>query len=178
MRRCSRRRALQAAGIGLVGTLSGCSALPTGGSTAQDRSFDRLHLTAVYVDDDVDLSVPDEVETVSARNNADLLVLPGETDVGPGRVVEWLDADRVVALTGADAEATWLSWARSDAFADAFENGGFGDSEPDPSLVVGAAIGLHVTTYRYTWADGPRNRDVLRALDEALVDVAQETPRE
>lgn len=109
-------------------------------------------------------------------HNADLLVLPDDTNADADQVVEWFADDRVLAILGDRSEATWLSWVRSDAFRDAFKNEGYGDSEPDPSLVVGAKIGLYVKTYRRSWSVGPRNRDVVRALDESLVAIANETP--
>lgn len=43
-------------------------------------------------------------------------------------------------------------------------------------LVVAGAIGLQLHTYRPSWGEPPRNRDVLRALDEDLVDLATTTP--
>jgi hypothetical protein len=176
MRHCTRRTALRTGCLALLGSLAGCSALPTGTSGAEDLTFERLDVTAVYVAEGVELSVPAEVQTVSAAHNADLLVLPGDTGADADQVVEWFADDRTVALLGDRSEATWLSWARSDAFEDAFANEGFADSEPDPSLIVGARIGQYVRTYRHSWADGPRDRDVLRALDESLVDVEEETP--
>lgn len=176
MRQCSRRRALRAGGVALLGSFAGCSALQTDSADADDLSFERLHVTAVYVADGVELSTPGVVETVDNPHNADLLVLPDDTDADAEQVVEWLADDRVLALLGDESEATWLSWARSDAFSDAFENEGYSDSEPDPSLLIGSKIGLYVKTYRRSWADGPRNRDVLRALDETLAAIETETP--
>jgi hypothetical protein len=164
--RPTRRETL--AGAALVG----CAA-PFVADAPEDQSYDRLHGTAVYVAPEVALSVP----AVGATNNADLLVLPGDTADGPEQTVDWLAADRVIALLGDGAERRWLEWAGSDPFVDTFETQGAADAEPDPTLVVGAAIGLDVTTDRHTWSHGPRDRDVLRALDEALVDVAATTPR-
>ena len=178
MRPCTRRRALRTGGIALFSSLAGCSALTTDDAGPDDWTFEQLDATAVYVADGADVSVPSEVSTVDNANNADLLLLPDETTADADQVVEWLAADRVLAILGDGSEATWLSWARSDAFRDTFENEGFGDSEPDPSLVVGATIGLYVKTYRRSWSDGPRNRDVLRALDETLVAIENETPPE
>lgn len=176
MRQISRRRALHAGSVALFGSLAGCSSTPTDESEPQDLTFDRLDVTAVYVADEVDLSMPEGVETVAATDDADLLVLADETDVDAEQAVEWLTADRVLSLVGDSSEATWLSWARSDAFEDAFENRGYSDSEPDPSLLTGAKIGNYVKTYRRSWSSGPRDRDVLRALDESLVAIEQETP--
>jgi hypothetical protein len=56
-------------------------------------------------------------------------------------------------------------------FRQTFENRGQSDSEPDPSLVVGAKIGQYVTTYR--WSGGYR---VPTALDDVLVDISERTP--
>ena len=169
------RRAMLGSGLAVLAALAGCSALPEPGGT-EDISYETLPTTAVYVDGNVDLSFPDEVQTVSATNNADLLVLPDDTDVGAEQAVDWLADDRVVALLGEDAESTWLSWVRSDAHENAFENEGYAEANPDPSLLVAAAIGVHTTTYRRSWSDEPRDRDVLRALDETLADVETRTP--
>lgn len=178
MRYCTRRGALRSGGIALLSSLAGCSAITTNAADPEDLTYERLDVTAVYVADDVELPMPSEVETVEATHNADLLLLPDETEADADQVVEWLSDDRVLAILGDSSEATWLSWARSDAFRDAFKNEGYGDSEPDPSLVVGAKIGLYVKTYRRSWSDGPRNRDVLRALDESLIAIEDETPPE
>ncbi|MFB6296475.1 MAG: hypothetical protein ABEH66_06525 [Halobacteriales archaeon] len=147
------------------------------GQGIPDRSYDRLQRTAVYLEDSVELSLPDEVETVSARSNADLLVLPGDTEVDAEQAVGWLADERVLALVGDASESTWLTWARSDVYADAFENEGYADGDPGPQLLMAATIGPQVRTYRRTWADGPPNRDLLRGLDETLVDIEAETSR-
>lgn len=170
-----RRRVVAGASAALASLVAGCVSLPDEEPPA-DRSFDRLHLTAVYLDDGVDLSLPEEVPTVTATNNADLIVLPGETTVGARQAVDWLAADRVLALVGGSSEATWLDWARSDAYRDTFGGEGGADAEPDPYLLVGAAIGTRTTTYRHSWSDTPRDPDLLRALDEVLVDLEARTP--
>lgn len=175
MRHCTRRTALRACGVAALGSFAGCSALPRDSSDTEDPSYERLDVTAVYVADGVELSIPAEIETVNAPYNADLLVLPDDTNADANQAVEWLTDERVLALLGENSEATWLSWTRSDAFRDAFANEGYGDSEPDPSLVVGARIGLRTTTYRYSWGDEPRDRDVFEALDESLVAIETET---
>jgi len=172
----TRRRVMLGLGAALVGTTAGCASLP-GRGTPEELSYDRLQHTAVYLDDSVELSLPGEVETVEATNNADLVVLAGGTDVDAEQAVEWLADERVLALVGEESESTWLAWARSDVYADAFENEGLADGEPDPQLLVAATVGPQVRTYRRTWADGPRDRDLLRGLDETLVDIEAETPR-
>ena len=175
MRHLARREALAGA-AGLAAALAGCATrlAPTGDS--DDPSYDRLARTATYVSPNAPLELPGELPTVENTHNADLLVLPGDTAHGPAQAADWLAADRVVALLGDGAERRWLDWARSDDFEDSFDNGGVGDAEPDPTLVVAAAVGLLVHTYRHSWGDPPRDRDVLRALDEDLGDVAEETP--
>lgn len=173
MPRLTRRRALGGAAA-IAGALAGCSAL-SGDDAPADPSYDRLARTATYVSPEVTLDVPDELPTVENTHNADLLVVPGDTAHGPGQAADWLAADRVVALLGDGAERRWLDWARSDTF-DAFGNGGSADAEPDPTLVVAALVGTIVHTYRHSWGDPPRDRDVLRALDEDLGDVAEVTP--
>lgn len=173
--RATRRRTVCGAGSGLVGLLAGCASL-TDGKESSDPSYDQLQRTAVYVAEGVDLSMPDEVPTVRAAENADLLVLPGDTDTDASQAVDWLAADRVLALLGSAAEATWLDWAQSEPFTDTFEPGGYADGEPDPVLLVAAKIGLNVPTYRHSWGGSPRDRDLLRALDEDLAAIASRTP--
>ncbi|RDZ63860.1 hypothetical protein C5B90_12135 [Haloferax sp. Atlit-12N] len=176
MQQYTRRNALRACGIAALSSLAGCSALPPDDSNAEQPSYERLDVTPVYIADGVDLSTPADIETVSAPHNADLLVLPDETDTDATQAVEWLIDDRVLALLGEKAETTWLSWVRSDAFNDVFDTQGYSESEPAPSLVVGAKVGLRTTTSRYSWGDKPANRDVLRALDESLVAIENRTP--
>lgn len=172
----TRRQALAGVGVAVLGAVAGCGKAAPDDASA-DQSYTTLHQTPTYVADGVGLSVPDEIPTVTATNNADLLVLPDDTDVEAEQAVDWLAADRAIALLGDAAERTWLAWARSDAYAETFDDRGFGDGEPDPQLVVGAAVGLHVSTYRHTWGNGPSDRDVLQALDEDLADIEAETPR-
>lgn len=172
-----RRRFLAAAGATLPTAVAGCSTLPgMGDSTPENLQFEKLHQTPVYRADGVDLSLPEEVPTVRVAGNAELLVFPGDPDVDAEQAVEWLADDRVLALVGDAAEATWIEWAQSDAYTETFENEGYGDSSPDPDLLLAAAVELQVTRYSRSWSDGPRNRDLLRALDETLVDIEEETP--
>lgn len=166
----TRRQFLQASAAVAVGAVAGCSTL-TGSDQVDDLAFDRLQQIAVHVDDAVDLAVPAEVQTVSEPHNADLVVVPADTDVTAEVAVNWLADERAIALVGEDAEPTWFTWAKSDPFAETFDREGLADGDPDPTLLVAAAIDLDVTTYRHTWGDGPRDRDVLRALDEAMADV-------
>lgn len=169
------RRTLLGVGSGLLGLLAGCATLP-GGRQPEEQSFSRFHLTAVYIAESVDLSLPEEVSTVGTADNADLVVLPDVPSVDAQQAVDWLAQGRVLALIGLDAEATWLGWAQSDPFKDAFAQGGYADGEPDPYLLVAAEIGPNVPTYRHSWGDTPRDRDLLRSLDRDLVDIEERTP--
>lgn len=122
MQHCTRRSTLRVIGIALFSLFVGCSALSTDSSDFENLSFERLDATAVYVTDGVELSMPAEVQTVDGTHNADLLVLPGDTNTNAQKAVKWLADDRVIALLGDSSEPTWLSWTRSDAFRDAFQN--------------------------------------------------------
>lgn len=176
-----RRGVLAGAAAALAAGLAGCGA-PRDGIDEEDHpgtpTFKRLEDTTLYVAEGVDLTVPARIETTGDPSEAELLVLSDDTAVDAQQAAEWLTADRVLALYGAEAEQTWLDWSESDAFDQAFDNRGRGDAEPDPQLLVGAAVGDHVTTFRRTWGDGARDRDVLVALDGVLVDLAEMTPRE
>ncbi|WP_058828748.1 hypothetical protein [Haloferax sp. Q22] len=176
MQHYTRRNALRACGIAALSSLAGCSALQTDDQDTAQPTYERLDVTPVYVAEEVDLSMPAAIETVSAPHNADLLVLPDETDTDATQAVEWLVDDRVIALLGQNAEGTWLSWVQSDAFRDVFDTQGYSESDPAPSLVVGAKVGLNTTTSRYSWGDAPSTRDVLEALDESLVAIEKWTP--
>lgn len=171
----SRRHVLHASTVSSIGILTGCSAL---GETKppEDQGYDRLQRTAVYVEENADISFPDEVQIVTAATNADLVLLAGETDVGVDQAVDWLAAEKAVGLLGDGAESTWLAWARSETYRDTFKGEGVVDSEPNPILLVAAAEDVMVSTYRRSWADQPRNGDLLRALDEILAAVETETP--
>jgi hypothetical protein len=172
-----RRGFLAGAAATLAAAVAGCSSLPgTGDDTTEELRFDELHQTPTYVADGVDLSLPEEVPTVTGENNADLLLLPGDTDVAAQQAADWLAGAREIALLGEAAEPTWLAWEASEAFEDAFDNRGAADSDPDPDLLVGTTFDNRTSTYRRTWADGPRDRDIVRALDEIAVDIAERTP--
>lgn len=167
----TRRQVLAGTAATSVASLTGCTTLRGEGST-DEPSYERLPQTAVYVDDGVDLTLPDEVETVRGEENADLLLLPDDTGVSADTAVDWLVDERAVALLGDDAQDTWLDWTESEAYRNAFESRGRGEASPAPQLLVGAYGDGHVTTYRKTWANGPDDRDVLAELDEILVEIA------
>lgn len=176
MQRPSRRQILQANAAVSLGAIAGYSALRSAESTA-GQNFTRLQRTALYFGDDVGLTIPDEIQTIRATNNADLIILTDTTDVSAEQVVEWLAAERTLALLGGSIERIWLVWARSDPSDDTYVGDATSDSEPDPYLLVGTAGGPNVTTYRRSWGDSPRDRDILRALDEVLVEIENRTPQ-
>jgi hypothetical protein len=167
--RPSRRRVL--AGLGAV-ALAGCGSR-NGDSTPDEPTFDRLDATSVHVDDGVDLSVPEAVSTVDARTNAAVLVLPGDAAVDTEQVADWLADEKILALSGPDAQPTWVEWAESDAVDEHFDTSGVSEAEPAPQLVVAAAAGLSLPTFRTTWGEEPADREVWAALDGALVDVRE-----
>jgi hypothetical protein len=168
--RLSRRRVLAGLGAAASGFLAGCGSTSDEGTPATP-TFERLDVTSVHVADDLALSVPAAVPTVGSRANAELLVLPGDAAVGAAGVADWLADGKVLGLLGPAAEATWLDWADSEAVAEHFDTEGVSDANPDPQLLVAAAVDRSLPTYRTTWGDEPTDRDVLVALDDALVDV-------
>jgi hypothetical protein len=169
--RCSRRRVIAGLGAAVSAALAGCGST-NDDSTPAEPTFDRLDATSVHVDDGVDLSLPAAVSTVENTHNAELLVLPGDAAVGTERVADWLADGKSLGLLGQEAEATWLEWARSEAVREHFDTQGVSDADPDPQLVVAAAVGLSLPTFRSTWSDEPTGRDVMKALDDALVDIS------
>lgn len=171
------RRRLLAGAATLTAAVAGCSGVPATDDTPEALQFEELHQTPTCAAEAVDLALPDEVPTESDPDDAELLLVPGDTNVDAQQTADWLAADRAIALLGDDAEPTWIDWKRSDAFAEAFENEAVADNDPDPQLLVGVAVESRTATYNRTWADGPRERDLLRALDEILVDVVERTPR-
>lgn len=74
VQRPPRRRILQAAAAASLGTTAGCSAV-RGTDAPAAQEYEQLHRTAVYVGDGVDLTIPDELQTVRATNNADRKVV-------------------------------------------------------------------------------------------------------
>lgn len=173
----TRRRLLQTACTLPAVSLAGCAAMFEGPQTATSTpEYEQLPRTAVYTADDVGVRLPESVPRVDAATNADLIVVHGNPDVEAEQAVTWLSDERAVALLGDRAQETWLDWARSDAFGDTFESGGLAEADPAPHLMVAAALGTNVSTYRYSWGNQPSNGDIVRALDDAMVEIANETP--
>lgn len=171
----TRRRLLQAAGALPAVTLAGCSAaFDSSEAATATPDYEQLPQTAVYTADDVGIRLPETVERVTAPANADLVVVHGNPSVDAEQAVTWLADERAVALLGDRAQETWLDWAETEPYRDAFGSEGRAAGDPAPHLLVAAASGTDVTTYRYSWGDQPSNADLVRALDDAMADIAEE----
>lgn len=178
MERPTRRRLLQTAGTLPPLTLAGCAASVDDSPTATPTpEYERLPRTAVYVADDVGVRFPETVQRVEAATNAELVLLHGSPGVDADQAVTWLADERVVALLGDGAQETWLEWADSDAYRDSFGSEGRAAADPAPHLLVAAAVETDVATHRYSWGELPSNAEILRALEDALVDIESRTPR-
>jgi len=170
-----RRRLLAGAGAALLGAAAGCTSLG-GASEPEEPDIDRLTELAVYRADGVELTFPEGVSTVDAPEDAYVVVLPGDTDVGPEQAAAWFTAGRVVALVGDGAEPTYLDWRQSDTFADTFENEGLGDASPDPQLLAAESVDRFLYRYGRTWEGGPSESQLIGGLDEILVEMESRTP--
>ena len=166
-----RRRVLAGLSAAVAAGLAGCGSTP-GDATPEEPTFDRLDVTSVHIDDRLELAIPEAVPTVDARTNAALLVFPGDATVDVEQVADWLADEKILGLLGPTAESTWIDWAESEAVNEHFDTEGTSDADPDPQLVVTAAVGLSLPTFRTTWGDEPVDRDVLEALDDALRDIS------
>lgn len=177
----TRRRLLTGAGAALLGATAGCANL-TGGWVAsedgEDRELRRLDETTTYRADGVDLTLPDAVPTAGTAPEAELLLLPGDTDAEVERVVDWLAGGKRLALVGTESEPTWLEWAGSQPFTRRFDNEGIGDGSPDPQLVAAHAVDDFVHRYNHTWEGGPDDQQLVWGLDGILVEMDDRTPVE
>lgn len=165
-----RRRTLLAAGTALAASLAGC-----GGGGSTERPFETLDSATVYIDDDMSLSVPDEVTTESSPGEAGLLVLPGDTDISPTRSAEWLNNDCSIALLGDDARSTWSGWVMSSPFTTRFDVMNAERGEPNADLLVATALGVNLVTYSRTWDEEPSDREILRELGKIVADIERRT---
>lgn len=171
MESLSRRRLLQSASMVSFLGLSGCTSLSNSDSTSYSPEYDQLRNTAIYVADDVGLRLPENATRVDAPENAELLILHGNLAVTAQQVVTWLKEGRIIALLGDRAEDSWFDVTQSEPYRETFDSEGFGDAEPDPQLLIAAAIENRTTTYRKTWGDQPDNNELLAALDETMTDI-------
>ena len=167
----TRRRAMATLGAAIVGALAGCVGFIENGESSEE--YERLQERPVYFAANVDLSVPDEVWTVDAPTDADLVVLPDTPDTEVSQGVEWIKQGRAIALLGDDAQNTWLSWIQSDVYVETFGREDFGVGEPEPNVLVAWDAGSVVTTSRSTIDSGLTDRTVLSTLDEALGDIPE-----
>ncbi len=170
-----RRRLLAGAGAALLGAAAGCTSFG-GANEPEDPDLKRLPELPVYRAAGVDLVFPEEVATVGTPEDADVVVIPGDTDVGPEQAAEWFTSGRVVALVGDGAEPTYLDWLRSDTFDDTFDNGGYGDASPDPQLLAAISVNKFLYRHNRTWGDDPSDAQLLEGLDEILVEMESRTP--
>jgi hypothetical protein len=172
----TRRQTLAAGGLVLAGVVTGCQGFITDRSgTTTPTEFDHLDDRPIYVDEALDLTVPEAVQVVSEPEDADLILLSDDPDAGPEEAVDWLSDRRAIGLLGDDAQDTWLSWVDSQPYHDAFDPNGVAEGEPAPDLVISWHTGNLVTTRRYGWDRGPDDGKVLTALDESLTDIGQPT---
>lgn len=175
MKNATRRRLLQTVAALSTVSLAGCGAQFGDAQTATATpGYEQLTQTAVYTSEDVGIRLPEDVEQVATATNADLVVVHGNPDVDAEQAVAWLTDERVVALVGDRAQATWLDWAESEDYRNAFESQGRAAADPAPYLLVAAASGTDVSTHRFSWGTEPSNEDVVRALDEALVEIVED----
>jgi hypothetical protein len=173
----TRRRVLAGAGAALLGTTAGCANFTggwVGSEDGEDRELQKLDETTTYPADGVDLTLPEAVPTVEAAAEAELLLLPGNTGTGVEQAVDWLAGGKRLALVGTDSEPTYLDWAGSDAFTEAFDNEGLGDGSPDPQLVAAHAVDNFVYRYNHTWEGGPDDQQLVWSLDRIMVEMDRE----
>ena len=163
----SRRRICVGAGSLVAAALAGC-ANGESDETPTPIEYDDLEQREVFVAEALDIAVPPSVPTVETRDDADLLLLPGDTAVAAQEAVAWLEGDRVLALLGDEAQSTWLAWVRSEAYRNAFGGTGGSETDPAPDLLVALPGPELVSTDRTTWGHEYDDREVFVALEEAL----------
>lgn len=173
-----RRSLLSSLAAGSLAATAGCGALDSPGgddpSGTTSRPYDRLRTRSVYLSSDVSLGLPSGTTRVDAPDDADLLILPGTTDVGPETAIDWLAAGAGVALAGTGAQPTLVEWLESDAHAETFESDGIGVGSPPPDFLVAFGIDRQfVSTHNFTWNEtsDPADERYLGALETALEEV-------
>lgn len=169
----TRRTFLAGTGTTLLAGLPGCTN-PSRPTETQSPDFVLLDVTATYIHDDLDLDADDELPLVSTPTNADLIILPANTDTATERAIEWLTTPRSIALLGDTAQDTWLTWSTSEEYRDTFGGAGSATANPAPQLIVAIPDNLDVHTYRYSWAQKPTDTQVLEAIEEAMITARNE----
>lgn len=168
----TRRRLLQGLSALSVASIAGCSVLSDASTPTPAPEYDTLEGTSTYRSDDVGLSLPEAVPRAASPTGAELIVLHGNPSVEADQAITWLADGRVVALLGDAATETWRGWTNSDAYAEAFDDRGRAESDPEPHLLVAGANETTVRTNRYSWGNLPSNTELVESLDEAVADIA------
>lgn len=164
-----RRYVLTALGTALTGTLAGCSELSS-------EEYENLQEHPVYIDLNVELSIPDTMQIVDAPKDANLIVIPDTHDIAAPQAVEWLKQKRVIALLGGEAWSTWLSWVETDAYEETFEHPDMvGERLPDSRLVITWPTPAAALTAQYRLESEPSDSDILTALDNTIEDIRPRT---
>ena len=162
----TRRHALRASGGVLLGAVAGCTELVE--SDSHSDEYHHLQELPVYLKGDVDLAVPDDVQTVAEPEEADLIVLSDRPGIGASQAVKWLEQRRVIALVGEESQPTYLSWRRTDAYVEAFNPSGMGEGDPPPKLLLCWHADSMVHTSQHSWGYEPTDSDYLDGIDKTL----------
>ena len=80
----TRRGILVTSGTAVTGTLAGCSALS--GEDETPEEYEHLQQRPVYVDEDIELSIPETVQIVDTPGDADLIVIQDTPDIEASQV--------------------------------------------------------------------------------------------
>lgn len=187
-RQQTRRRLLAGLAVPATAVLAGCGGLLPESSTPTPEPITELQDRSIYVDGSLSLSVPDVAEAVESPADADIVVLPTDTDRSNATITDWLAADRYVAFVGAGGQDAWHEVKLSDAYAEEFGepdamgercagSGGGGDGEStadcDPTdLFVIERLEDISATYGFIWndTDDPSNRRYFEGLHDVLAD--------
>lgn len=162
----TRRHALRASEGVLLGAVAGCTELV--GSDSRSDEYHQLQELPIYLESDVDLAVPDDVQTVAEPEEADLIVLPDTPEIEASQAVDWLEHQRVLALVGEESQPTYLSWRRSDVYVEAFDPSGMGEGDPPPKLLLCWHADSMVHTSQHSWGYEPTDSDYLDGIDKTL----------
>lgn len=168
----TRRRFLHGLSAFSVASIAGCSVLSDDSTPTPAPEYDTLEETPTYRSDDVGLSLPEAVPRADSPSDAALIVLHGNPSIEADQAITWLADGQMVALLGDAAAETWRGWRGSEAYAEAFDDRGRGESDLEPHLLVAGANETTVRTNRHSWADLPSNTELVESLDEAVADIA------
>ena len=157
---------------GLAGCVSGLNSASDDSSNKGDSEYDQLQQQVLYVGEDIELQLPDAVQSVSSPDDADFIVLSAATETTAEQVVHWLKDRHGVAVFGTSEEVsgTWDVWAESDAYEEIA--GSMRDGGPPSSDVAmlqsrwyGGSI---VSKYVSTWDHNPDNDEIIEKIDRTL----------